>query len=420
MDVGYTSLRGQLPCFPKNVVAATLWLLLQVFICSMGKEQKLGVQEITLCKMTSSAAFIMMKPIMLANGETHSCDLFFRKWLQVLVDWKLDVPPMSQPDLGIITLAYFDGEKRSSWAVLTFQEIKDDCVELPFELNHFFDGGFGSDSFDIEPGGTVNSCTGKTIGSMLFVNDDMNSSFEYVGVTCMNYEGNEDDCFAVLNDVSAETMSMVGKDRVKVTINPMAKFVFNHDGEMISSDCVVPWSDVSFGMLNCVEESVGMFSLFKDGVIHNVDIPVYLNEENDHMILDLTDIEVVTLELSDWSFESFSLNDPVNDDCMKSNYNSLTLDGISIVKGSFNVDKCWKFVDNSVFEKGSFQVDPGGVKCLVDVDCGKVAQKYDGSNIVADDWLSNGMFNSFEADFTLNDKLAIDLVVLKREDKVTF
>ncbi|CAI9117401.1 OLC1v1018793C1 [Oldenlandia corymbosa var. corymbosa] len=66
-------------------------------------------------------------------------------------------------------------------------------VESADVLNHFGNVGFGPDSFDFEPGGMVNSCTGKTIGkSMLSINDDVNFSLECVGVTCMNSGGNEE------------------------------------------------------------------------------------------------------------------------------------------------------------------------------------------------------------------------------------
>ncbi|CAI9106198.1 OLC1v1005283C1 [Oldenlandia corymbosa var. corymbosa] len=77
----------------------------------------------------------------------------------------------------------------------------------------------------------------------------------------------------------------------KITVNPMAKFDYNH----------------------------------------KVDIPAHLNEENDSVILDLNDGEVVTLELSDWNVDALSLNDSVDDVCAKRNCNSSNLDVISIV-----------------------------------------------------------------------------------------
>ncbi|CAI9114017.1 OLC1v1037488C1 [Oldenlandia corymbosa var. corymbosa] len=85
----------------------------------------------------------------------------------------------------------------------------------------------------------------------------------------------------------------------------------------------------------------------------------------------------------------------VNDTCERMNHNSLKMDGISIIKKSFGIDKCWNHIDSSVVDKESFLIYPGGIKCLVYADCVKVEQKYDCITTV-DNWLLSGMFNSFE------------------------
>ncbi|CAI9092352.1 OLC1v1027559C1 [Oldenlandia corymbosa var. corymbosa] len=224
------------------------------------------------------------------------------------------------------------------------------------KLNGADNKGKHRNLFAIEPGGMINSCFGKIISkSMLSVNDDVNFSLECVGVTCMNSEGNE-----VTGEESVVSVAflLLNDDELLKVLNAG---IVNHVpvDSLMSNDSNVDTGMVKFD--SCPDDSGNL----------KVDTPAYLNEENDHVILDLIDGEV-TLELSNWSVDSSSLNDSVNDACSKLNHNSLKLDGVSADKSSFDRVKCWKYIESPIFVKVSFIDDPGGL--LFDDDAGLTAK----------------------------------------------
>ncbi|CAI9094735.1 OLC1v1030522C1 [Oldenlandia corymbosa var. corymbosa] len=105
-----------------------------------------------------------------------------------------------------------------------------------------------------------------------------------------------------------------------------------------------------------VEESVGMFCPFKDSVNPKFNIPAYLNEENDRVILDLTDGEVVTLELGVWNVDSLYSSDSaldVNDTVLES--------GVE-----------WKGVDSKGNHQSLFAIEPCGIKVEMESIMSKV------------------------------------------------